>query len=63
MMYAPNGELTLMAGGIDIQAKLIVWIFAMRVLMIITSVVAYLLNNGACKAISARLNLLTLKHR
>lgn len=51
MMYAPNGELTLMAGGIDIQAKLIVWIFAMRVLMIITSVVAYLLNNGACKAI------------
>lgn len=34
MMYAPNGELTLMAGGIDIQAKLIVWIFAMRVLMI-----------------------------
>jgi len=51
MMYAPNGELTLMAGGIDIQAKLIVWIFAMRVLMIITSVFAYLLNNGACKAI------------
>ncbi len=50
MMYAPNGELTLMAGGIDIQAKLIVWIFAMRVLMIITSVVAYLLNNGACKS-------------
>lgn len=51
MMYAPNGELSLMAGGIDIQAKLIVWIFTMRVLMIITSVVAYLLNNGACKAI------------
>lgn len=51
MMYAPNGELSLMTGGIDIQAKLIVWIFTMRVLMIITSVVAYLLNNGACKAI------------
>ena len=51
MMYAPNGELTLMVGGIDIQARLIVWIFTMRVLMIITSVVSYLLNNGICKAV------------
>lgn len=51
MMYAPNGELTRMAGGIDIQARLIVWIFTMRVLMIITSVVSYLLNNGICKAV------------
>lgn len=51
MMYAPNGELTLMAGGIDIQAKLIVWIFTMRVLMIITSVVSYLINAGASRAI------------
>ena len=51
MMYAPNGELTQMAGGIDIQARLIVWIFTMRVLMIITSVVSYLLNNGICKAV------------
>ncbi|MGN0914216.1 MAG: sodium-translocating pyrophosphatase [Alphaproteobacteria bacterium] len=51
MMYAPNGELSLMAGGIDIQARLIVWIFTMRVLMIITSVVSYLLNAGVCRAI------------
>ena len=51
MMYTPNGELTQMAGGIDIQARLIVWIFTMRVLMIITSVVSYLLNNGICKAV------------
>lgn len=51
MMYAPNGDLTLMAGGIDIQARLIVWIFAMRVLMIITSVVSYLINNKASKMI------------
>ena len=36
---------------IDIQARLIVWIFTMRVLMIITSVVSYLLNNGICKAV------------
>lgn len=54
MMYAPNGELTQMAGGIDIQARLIVWIFTMRVLMIITSVVSYLLNNGICKAVFGR---------
>lgn len=51
MMYMPNGELALMAGGIDIQARLIVWIFTMRVLMIITSVVSYLLNAYASKAI------------
>ncbi len=51
MMYAPNGDLTLMAGGIDIQARLIVWIFAMRVLMIITSVVSYMLNNKVSKMI------------
>lgn len=51
MMYASNGDLTLMAGGIDIQARLIVWIFTMRVLMIITSIVSYLVNAGACKAI------------
>lgn len=54
MMYAPNGELTQMAGGIDIQARLIVWIFTMRVLMIITSVVSYLLNNGICKAVFSK---------
>ena len=51
MMYAPNGELTQMVGGIDIQARLIVWIFAMRLLMIVTSIVAYMINNGACKMI------------
>lgn len=51
MMYAPNGDLTLMAGGIDIQARLIVWIFTMRVLMIITSMLSYGINSKACKAI------------
>lgn len=51
MMYAPNGELTLMSNGIDIQARLITWVFAMRVLMIITSILAYFLNNAICKKI------------
>ena len=51
MMYTPNGELALMSNGIDIQARLITWVFAMRVLMILTSVFAYSLNNIICKKI------------
>ena len=51
MMYAPDGELALLPNGIDIQARLITWVFAMRVLMILTSVFAYLLNNFFCKAV------------
>ena len=51
MMYAPNGELALISGGVDIQARLIVWIFAMRLLMVVTSIVSYWLNAGVSKAI------------
>jgi len=51
MQYSWNGDLTLMANGIDIQARLIVWIFTMRVLMILTSLLAYVINNAGCKAI------------
>lgn len=51
MQYDYNGHLFLTAGGIDIQARLIVWIFTMRVLMILTSMVAYWLNNAGCKAV------------
>lgn len=51
MMYNNNGDLVLMNGGIDIQARLIVWIFTMRVLMILTSLAAYVINNIGCKAI------------
>lgn len=56
MMYAPNGELALLPNGIDIQARLITWVFAMRVLMILTSVFAYLLNNLFCKAVFGNKN-------
>lgn len=49
MMYAANGDLMMMANGIEIQARLIVWIFAMRLLMILTSVVSYWLNSVASK--------------
>ena len=51
MMYLPNGDLALMKNGVDIQARLIVWIFAMRLLMILTSMVSYWLNSKVSKAI------------
>ena len=51
MMYANNGDLMLMANGIDIQARLIVWIFAMRLLMILTSVVSYWINGSIAKCL------------
>lgn len=51
MQYTPEGALALMPEGIDIQARLIVWIFTMRVLMILTSMIAYWFNNMGCKAV------------
>ncbi len=53
MMYDQNGNLALINGGVDIQARLIVWIFAMRVLMILTSIIAYALNSKVSKMIFA----------
>ena len=51
MMWAQNGDLVVMTNGIDIQARLIVWIFAMRLLMVLTSIVSYWINNGVAKAL------------
>ena len=45
MFWGSDGNLHLMRGGIDLQARLITWIFTMRVLMILTSVFSYALNN------------------
>lgn len=50
MMWTSEGSLMLMQNGIDIQARLITWIFTMRVLMIITSVFSYTLNGLISKA-------------
>lgn len=50
MMMGGDGKLSLMPNGIEIQAKLIVWIFVMRVLMVITSVISYWLNGAVCKS-------------
>jgi len=45
----PDGSLALFDGGLDIQARLIVWIFVMRVLMIVTSVASYWVNRVISK--------------
>ncbi len=50
MQMGPDGALTPTAGSADIQAKLIVWIFLMRILMIGASIGSYLLNNAVAKA-------------
>ena len=47
--YTDNGSLPLMADGINIQDSLKVMIFTMRLLMIITSVVSYMINNWFSK--------------
>jgi K(+)-stimulated pyrophosphate-energized sodium pump len=50
MQMGADGRPALMSGGIDIQAKLIVWIFVMRVLMILTSIGSYWFNNAVSRA-------------
>ncbi|MBP9674639.1 MAG: sodium-translocating pyrophosphatase [Bacteriovoracaceae bacterium] len=50
MMFEPTGEISPIYGGTEIQAKLIVWIFAMRVLMIVTSILSYCVNGTYSKA-------------
>jgi K(+)-stimulated pyrophosphate-energized sodium pump len=47
-MSAPH---TLTPGGEGLQASLIVWIFAMRVLMVVTSIVSYWINGSIAKSI------------
>lgn len=51
MMPGQNGKLTLVSGGAEVQAKLIVWIFAMRVLMIVTSIFSYWFNGLISRAL------------
>jgi K(+)-stimulated pyrophosphate-energized sodium pump len=49
MTHNPNGGLTLT--NPTIQSTLIVWIFAMRVLMVVTSILSYLITNAIAKSI------------
>lgn len=45
------GTHTLTPGGEALQAALIVWIFAMRVLMVFTSIFSYWINSTICKGL------------
>jgi K(+)-stimulated pyrophosphate-energized sodium pump len=44
MQLNADGTRSAIANGADLQAKFIVWIFAMRIVMILTSIVSYLAN-------------------
>ncbi|MBL7714362.1 MAG: sodium-translocating pyrophosphatase [Bdellovibrionales bacterium] len=50
-MMGADGKLGTMPNGLEIQAKLIVWIFAMRVLMVVTSIVSYWINEVMSRAL------------
>lgn len=50
MQMAPDGARTLIQGGQDLQARFIVWIFAMRILMILTSIGSYWVTSTVSKA-------------
>ncbi len=54
MSIGPDGAPALFAGGTEVQARLLIWIFTMRALMVITSVVSYSLNAMAAKAMYGR---------
>lgn len=50
MQYTPDGQIMLKEGGEDFQARMIIWIFAMRILMVVTSIISYWLTNSYAKA-------------
>lgn len=49
MQMSPDGSLVKTAAGADVQSRLIVWIFLMRILMIGASVLSYFLNHTVTK--------------
>lgn len=54
MQMGADGRPVLTANGVDVQAKLIVWIFVMRVLMILTSIGSYWVNGAVSRAMYAQ---------
>jgi K(+)-stimulated pyrophosphate-energized sodium pump len=50
MQINAEGTMTPMEGGGIIQAKLIVWLFAMRALMVVTSILSYWVNGAYSRA-------------
>jgi K(+)-stimulated pyrophosphate-energized sodium pump len=53
MVADANGGLSLMPNGVELQGRMIVWIFAMRILMVVTSVLSYWVNNLYSRALYA----------
>jgi len=51
VMPGPSGHPELQLGGETLQAKLIIWIFAMRILMIVTSIFSYWVNGAISRAL------------
>ncbi|MGE3682551.1 MAG: sodium-translocating pyrophosphatase [Bdellovibrionales bacterium] len=51
MQVNPDGTMSVAPGGSELQARFIIWIFAMRILMILTSIGSYLINAGVAKAL------------
>lgn len=50
MVMDPTGNLAKQPNADDLQGRMIVWIFAMRILMIVTSIVSYWINDFMAKA-------------
>lgn len=46
MTMNSEGAISATPGAFELQAKLIVWIFVMRILMVVTSVLSYWINNA-----------------
>ncbi len=51
MQTGPDGKLLLGPNGALVQSNLIVWIFAMRILMVFTSIFSYLVNGFISKLV------------
>ncbi|MFA4874135.1 MAG: sodium-translocating pyrophosphatase [bacterium] len=54
MEFGPDGGVAKVAGWEMLQAKLLIWIFSMRILMIITSIGSYALNSLISRALYAK---------
>lgn len=52
-MDPATGKLLAKEGGMELQARMIVWIFAMRIAMVATSVISYWINRGITNAMWA----------
>jgi len=50
MEMGPDGTLSAVPGGADIQAKLILWIFLMRIVMVLASIGSYMGNRCVAKS-------------